>query len=333
MFALALLAAAAASSPTPGQLRTFTNWIVGCDNGRACQASGLYPDDDFDALTMAMTRGAEREARPQIWINTDDLAVASLAADGRKLLVRLVAAQGVTSVHPDDAFAFVEAAKAARQLGLLDASGTEVGHASLAGLSAALLYMDDQQKRVGTVTALIRKGARPAGTVPAPPALPLIVSPPVPKIPPRRLSKADVAREQVAHECDVSESEDFAPTHVRLDARTTLALLPTPCDNGAYNFFGSALLVDQNGKVRPARLDSPAGMSPENDNSLVNAYWDEKTRLLSTYEKGRGLGDCGTMQSFAWDGAQFRLVERRDMGECRGSTDYITTWRAAVSRR
>lgn len=333
MFTLALIAAAAASSPAPGQLRTFTDWIVGCDNGRACQASGLFPGDDFDALTLAVARGAEREARPRIWINTGDLAVASLAADGRKLPVRLVAAQGVTSIHPDDAFAFVEAAKAAARLGLLDASGAEVGHASLAGLNAALLYMDDRQKRVGTVTALIRKGAQPAGAVPSPPALPLIVSPPVPKAPPRRLSRADIAREQVAHECDVSESEDFAPTHVRLDARTTLALLPTPCDNGAYNFFGSALLVDQSGKVRPARLDSPAGMSPENDNSLVNAYWDDATRRLSTYEKGRGLGDCGTMQSFAWDGVRFRLVERRDMGECRGSTDYITTWRAAVSRR
>jgi hypothetical protein len=333
MISLALFAAAAVSSPMPGQLRTFTDWIVGCDNGRACQASGLFPGDDFDALTMAVARGPEREARPRIWINTEDLAVASLTADGRRLPVRLMADQGVTSVHPDDAIAFVEAAKAARQLGLLDASGAELGHTSLAGLNAAFLYMDDQQKRVGTVTALVRKGARPASTVPAPPPLPLIVPPPVPKIPPRRLSKADVAREQVAHECDVSESEDFAPTHVRLDARTTLALLPTPCDNGAYNFFGSALLIDQSGNVRPARLDSPAGMSPENDNSLVNGYWDEKERLLSTYEKGRGLGDCGTMQSFAWDGSQFRLVKRSDMGECRGSTDYITTWRAAVSRR
>lgn len=333
MISLALFAAAAASSPTPGQLRTFTDWIVGCDNGRACQASGLYPDDDFDALTMVVVRGAEREAPPRIWINTDDLAVASLTADGRRLPVRLMTDQGVTSVRPDDSTAFVEAAKAARQLGLLDASGAEVGHVSLAGLSAAFLYMDDQQKRVGTATALIRKGARPAGAVPPPPSLPLIVPPPVPKIPPRRLSKADVAREQVAHECEATESEDFAPTHVRLDAATTLALLPTPCDNGAYNFFSSALLIDQNGKVRPARLDSPAGMSPENDNTLVNADWDEKTQLLYTYEKGRGLGDCGTMQSFAWDGAQFRLVQRSDMGECRGSTDYITTWRAAVSRR
>lgn len=333
MISLALLAAAAASSPTPGQLRTFTDWIVGCDNGRACQASGLHPGDDFDALTMAVARGAEREAPPRIWINTDDLAVASLTADGHKLKVRLVPAELKVLIHPDDAMAFVEAAKAAQRLGLLDASGAEVGHASLGGLNAALLYMDDRQKRVGTVTALIRKGPAPSAAVPAPPALPLIVSPPVPKLPARRLTKSDIARELAKHECDASEQEDFDPTHVRLDARTTLALLPTPCDNGAYNFFGSALLIDQSGKVRPARLDSPAGMSPENDNSLVNANWDEKKRRLSTYEKGRGLGDCGAMQSFVWDGVRFRLVERSEMGECRGSTDYITTWRAAVSRR
>ena len=28
----------------------------------------------------------------------------------------------------------------------------------------------------------------------------------------------------------------------------------------------------------------------------------------------------------------FRLVEQSEMGECRGSTDYITTWRALVRR-
>ena len=34
---------------------------------------------------------------------------------------------------------------------------------SLKGSAAALLYMDDQQKRVGTVTALVRPGDRRGG--------------------------------------------------------------------------------------------------------------------------------------------------------------------------
>ena len=33
-----LALAAAAVSPQPGELKTFKNWIVGCDDRRACQA-------------------------------------------------------------------------------------------------------------------------------------------------------------------------------------------------------------------------------------------------------------------------------------------------------
>ena len=63
------------------------------------------------------------------------------------------------------------------------------------------------------------------------------------------------------------------------------------------------------------------------------AYWDEGTRRLASFFKGRGLGDCGAGQEWAWDGEMFRLIHAEAMGECRGSTDYITIWRAqAVGR-
>jgi hypothetical protein len=63
---------------------------------------------------------------------------------------------------------------------------------------------------------------------------------------------------------------------------------------------------------------------------LINSEWDSKRRLLTSFSKGRGLGDCGLGQDFAWDGTRFRLVRQIEMGECRGSLDYITTWRADV---
>jgi hypothetical protein len=65
---------------------------------------------------------------------------------------------------------------------------------------------------------------------------------------------------------------------------------------------------------------------------LVNADWDKANGLLTSFSKGRGIGDCGVGSNFAWDGARFRLVEQEEMGECRGSTDYISTWRARVVR-
>jgi hypothetical protein len=330
MIGLALLVVVA-TRPVPVPLKVFADWTVGCDNGRACQANALQPEDDFDALTIIIARGAEANARTDISFKTDLMAVAALSVDGRKLSIRPALLDGFLSIRAEDVGAFVDAVKPAKRLGLIDARGEEVGHASLAGLVAALLYMDEQQKRVGTVTALIRKGA--AINVQRPPALPVIASPATPKLPPRMLSKADIAGDIGSLDCEPDASHEAAPTYARLDARTTLALLLLPCGQSAYNFFSHALLIDERGRVRPAGFDAEPAMGDENDNSVVNSEWDARTRLLTVYGKGRGLGDCGVSQSYAWDGQRFRLAEQAEMGECRGGVDYITTWRATVITR
>lgn len=63
---------------------------------------------------------------------------------------------------------------------------------------------------------------------------------------------------------------------------------------------------------------------------LVNASYDSKTGLLSHYNKGRGIGDCGDNAQWVWDGQEFRLVEAQAMDECRGTVDFLTVWRANV---
>src|SRR3546814_20523664 len=64
---------------------------------------------------------------------------------------------------------------------------------------------------------------------------------------------------------------------------------------------------------------------------LVNYGWDAARSTLSSYTRGRGLGDCGGAETYVWDGSPFRLVEARSMGECRGAMKWITTWRANVT--
>lgn len=333
MIGLALFAAAAAASPAPAPLKTFGDWIVGCDNGRVCGARSLQPDDDLDAVTFSIDRSAGAADPPVIDLTGSADGVVALTADGKRVPVRLSTTSGGTKVRAEDGFAFIEAAKPAKRLGLVNAKGEEVGHASLSGLNAALLYMDDQQKRLGTVTALVRKGTKPASAVPAAPVLPAIASPATPKLAPRTLTKANLASILKSLECEPEAGDDYQPVYARLDAKTTLAIVPHPCGNGAYNYFAYAMLIDNAGKYARARFDASPGMGEEDDGTLVNADWDAKLGLLTTYAKGRGIGDCGTAQTFAWDGTRFRLSEQAMMGECRGSTDYITVWRAKVVRR
>lgn len=323
--------AAAAVQPQPGTLKTFGDWTVGCDNVRHCQAVALVPpaEDRARYLLLVIHRDAGPDGRPTLSFSTE----AALPANGTTLRVdgKPVARFGGMGPLPFNA-ALASALGQGRRATLTDARGRIIASASLTGLAATFLHMDDQQRRLGTAGALIRRGSRPDVGVPTAPPLPRIVRPPISARPPRTITSAAAARliGPDAASCEYATGP-VAPKAVRLDVRTSMVLVPHPCGNGAYNYFTSVYLLDERARVRPATFDRGVGMSETADNQLTNGDWDAKERLLNDDPKARGLGDCGGTASFAWDGTRFRLTHEAMMGECRGSTDYITTWRAAVT--
>ena len=62
----------------------------------------------------------------------------------------------------------------------------------------------------------------------------------------------------------------------------------------------------------------------------MNLSWDETKRVLSSYFKGRGIGDCGASTDWAWDGTRFQVVLEKAMGECQGAIAWIPYYRARV---
>lgn len=321
---LAILAAAA-TTQTPGAIKTYSDWTVGCDNARNCQAVALMPEDDIAGTTMVLARGPVPGARPDIRINIQNGIGSSLVLDGKPLRARVRSDEGFVRIAPGEELTLITSIRNGQQLDVLDRQGRSIGTVSLRGLMAALLYMDEQQKRVGSKSALARPGKKPDSDLEAPPPIPVVIRPKAPKTLPRKLTAADVAREARPLGCEPGQDSGNDITYARLDARTTLALFPFPCGNGAYNYFFNALLLDERGKVRPAGFDRSAAMG-DKPHELVNAEWSTSDRFLSAFSKGRGLGDCGVMQHYAWDGRRFRLVRQSEMHECRGSADFIQTW-------
>jgi hypothetical protein len=319
---LALALAAAEAAPQPGALRLFQDWTVGCDNGRSCQAVALLPEGQWDWSTMVVRRAANADAPPELFIVPADGGKPA-AAEASGTRVPLTATD--EGFSPSDPKALIALLRTAPELALVDAAGKTISRVSLKGASAALLYIDDQQKRVGTQTAMVRPGRAPARI--AVPPLPVIAQPPRSAAAPPRLDRAGLLRAHVDTGCDrIAKPEDV--TIARLDAASTLVLLPDWCGSGAYNFTSVALIADNRGRVRPARFETPPGF--QDDNLIVNGDWLPDERRLTSYAKGRGIGDCGSAQEFAWDGTRFRLTEMTLMGECRGSLDWITTWRAVT---
>jgi hypothetical protein len=334
MIILALLAAAAAPQPTA--LRTFQDWTVGCDNGAACHAVALMPEHwPEDGLTMSVRRGPEPSAQPVLAFELGAGSnAASLSADGKRLTVRLVGSEGQTRVAPADTAAMIAVLRSASRVELQSADGKTLGRVSLKGASAALLYMDEKQRRTGTTSALVRPGPRPAAG--APPLLPVVAARPITSARPLALTPAALAALRRKHGCTLDEvgGPEEAET-AALGPSESLLLLA--CGSGAYNVSYVPFVLRRGRGGIEATLAAFDLAEPwwkgEGKPILINAAWEAERGLLTSYSKGRGLGDCGTNSGYAWDGRAFRLVERAEMDECQGSTDFITTWRARVVRR
>lgn len=231
-----------------------------------------------------------------------------------------------------DGMALLAAIAAAREVKVIDNAGKALGIIPATGASAALRWIDDRQKRAGTVTAMIARGPRPATDVPAPLPLPRIVLPPASNKPPRALSPAQVkAIQATANDlCDPKRAE---PTTHRLDERHTLGIVG--CIMGAYQGSALVVLMDENGKWKPAPIEQPEppqeGWEPYYGYLLTAAAYEEDQRLLFMAAKGRGLADCGSSASWAWDGSMFRLSSFHALRQCRGAPPgtWLTRWQTA----
>lgn len=326
MLILALLLATPAPQDDPEKL--YGDWVVACDNLHGCEMTSLQPgdqpvpedDSSWDAsMSVLRAAGPAGGFTVEVWaagrlggkavLKIDDVAIATAPAKDESVTFTGADAARIAAAMPNG-----------KALVVTGADGKIAARISLAGSSASLRHIDADQGRAGTVTATVARGSKPAGAVPPAPVAEQIGAL-RPSGTPAMVTKAMRAGMEKQSECDglyegadsVPEVETFA-----LGGGKTLALLP--CGAGAYNFSAVAFIV-ASGKAVRAELDGGDGM-------LVNAGFGNGR--LSSYTKGRGVGDCGNAEVYVWDGRRFRLIEARSMRECRGSTNWLITYRATA---
>lgn len=326
---------------TRSETRRFRDWSATCGNDGTCWAFGFAPDFAAGWVRVALRPGPD--ARPDIafgaWPDGEAASPSRLGLeiDGR----RFAAVADTDSQTPvgritTDVAAVIDALAQGRSMRITGAANQAV---SLNGAAAALLWIDEKQGRLNTTTALVRKGDRPASAVPVAPALPRVpIAPAVDQSgfadPSPALPAALRARPEVAACLQDSALPDVRDqiASARLDAGT--ALWAVPCGAGAYNLTQNWYLTDADGRnPRPVALAGTAGPGADPvrpDNALINGVYDPKTRTLSAFGKGRGLGDCGVLQTWAWTGERFALTRESVMGDCAGvpSELWPVTWRA-----
>ena len=313
--------------PVLGTVKTFGDWSVGCDNGGGCMMASLLPEGQIDdAPTMMVARDAGLPGAVRIAISTRGSAEANaVLIDGQPIggttrdgTFTGAAAAGLVAAMADAATMHARAA-----------GGAAIGTISLKGAAAALRYIDAVQGRAGTPGAIVAKGS--ATTPPTLRPLPVIVAL-SPTGEAARPSAAQVTAMRRQADCDLPEGPDPSPEMAAIGGGKTLVMLP--CSTGAYNMSSALFVMDGNGVV-PARTDAASGFTEDGKPGpiafTVNGGFTDG--VLSSYAKGRGIGDCGVAQDFVWDGTMLRLSGQAIMDECRGNAEMIPVWRARVVRR
>jgi hypothetical protein len=325
LIAIAVAAGLAGAAHAAGT-KSVKDWAAVCDNLDACAAFGFSAEGLETDAFIRIQREAGPAAAPVVTVvydtaETEPAQTWRLTLDGHPIAgVGPLRATGSengarASLSGPAAGALIAALRNGQAL-TLNQGGKALIDISLAGSAAVLLWVDDQQGRVDTVTALIRRGPKPASVVPGRAAAPLIpVAPPaaqsgLPQHTPKRLI-ADVV------DCDLTGVAEPADIVARL--APGVVLWGPQCQMGAYNELNIFYVGDEKAqRLRRITFPEPAGAGQASDDTVFNPNFDPKTQTLASFSKGRGIGDCGEIADWVWDGEAFALLSEQVMPVCRG---------------
>jgi hypothetical protein len=347
-FPLSILILLFASPPATSQgERSVRDWIAGCDNTRHCRAIGLAPEGEGTWAYLSFERsGAADAVVDQVLIALEGNA----PGDGRWLLrsggepVFDLAAEQIRCEYEACAVIIDDPGQLERLFAefrrsdrlTVDREGEVLALVSLAGASAVMLWIDETQRRLDTSTAFVRRGERDPLSIAAAPSPPRIraetnawTAVDAPGIAPLI---ASARADSLAADCDEPEyvpGDGEAWNHA--NGRQMLALA---CFAGAYNLGTLWLWRDDEGSVWSLvpmdAVDANGRLVRATEGSLINAGFDPDRGELHAFDRGRGVGDCGTVHAWLWNGEHFALESMHAMAECRGVAPehWPRLWRA-----
>lgn len=313
----AVFAFTAQATDLPQLSFSHNDWEIACDNTRTSRAAGYQADDASTAASVLLTHNAGPNAPIHADVQFapgDEVPPRVQMQIGGRPFGEVATESARGSLNEQQTAALLKAV-----LKKSDISWIAKGQRwtlSTAGANAVLLKMDEFQGRLGTPGALIRKGTTPETSVLPPLHAPEIMAPnitwsaPDEKLLPagRRAGLLAELRKTVSNgsesDCEALDDKDAGQrlTIWRLSAQHML--VAAECWRAAYN-IGEAYWV----------IQAQAPYSPVLVTTSGSDYAEGK---LSAYQKGRGVGDCGSSDTWTWDGRRFVHTEAATSGLCKG---------------
>lgn len=321
--------------------REFGKWSVGCDNSLACSAFGISDKDGGgERWGLRIDRAPGFAGKIALRFNGKDISDKDrILIDGKMATSETPASQGGASLPQAPLLGLVNRLLNAATM-TLPGEEKDGEIISLTGLKAALLYMDEQQGRIGARNAFVSKGEKKSATPPR--AYPIIKAVKVSKssaagvtIAPK-IGNAVMAHYRATTNRDVCDL-DLEPTSQEKPTAYPLGkgllLMEVYCWRAAYQAGSVFYLYDSaRGTLRDApfeTLDLKTGaMKIGRNESVSGAGADEGG--ISGFHKDRGGGGCGESLGWQWDGKVFRLTSQSLKSLCDHADAAFRLYRAQI---
>ena len=336
-----LLLAILVTGPAWGSEQRFEAWTAACADAKSgpnCRAVTEAPASGAQSVRLTVSREPAKDAPPRLALTLIGALRApprprlALAIDGGPP-VRIASgsdlstapgeAPGATDLRLSESatrrlLPFLRRGKALSATVSGEGGDPVSVELSLAGFGPAAAEMDSRQGRAerpdalsaligGTSAAALSGRLRdvPRDAVPAP------------------LKQAVAERD-----CPVWDTAEENPSFLAEESfaadlggeRTLWAIV---CASGAYNVEYALFTEDPS---RAANRFDPLlfasfveSIGWTGVDTLSNVAYDPDKKQLTAFEKGRAAGDCGTVGTWEWVGAAFRMIEYRAKEECDGS--------------
>ncbi|WP_158643167.1 DUF1176 domain-containing protein [Pseudoduganella lurida] len=312
---------------------THKDWELACDNTRTCRAAGYQEDDGrLPAVSVLLERQAGAGQPVIAKVRIGDYAEDAPRPQSSTLAMSIDRKpQGDVQLDPQTSTARLGTAQMEALVRALAkdsvvqwTDGHQAWTVSGKGAAAVLLKMDEYQRRIGTHTALIRRGNRGeekvAAAVPVPEISPASAGSTEVDLPPA--ARAALLRE-VRGTIGKEDCSGFAADRLAALRLTPEKLLvQVPCWTGAYNEGTAFWIANRTAPYSPVLVTLDGS--------------DYAAGVVSATQKGRGLGDCWRTQEWVWDGRRFMLAEDATTGMCRmvaaGGAWKLYTYTAKVTR-
>ncbi|CAG67717.1 MULTISPECIES: DUF1176 domain-containing protein [Acinetobacter] len=309
------------------------DWEVYCSNTGTCRAAGYQSDDGSQqpaSILLTREAGSKQPVQAEFalagddqetfaankiknirfYVNGKDLGTVSVKGVDSPLMGKLSTAQVNGLLQ-----------QATQKVDIVFKNNHYVWKISDSGMTAALLKVDDFQKRIGTVGALVKKGKSDDSKVLMPQPKLVIkkvktADQPYLTLNPKNKQYASLYKLLMAAQPTPKEdgfcegvydfdSDAITAQSIELYKLTNNKVLATTlCWRGAYNEGYGAWVLNQS-------LTGPATYITQSASDIASG-------IISSAQKGRGIGDCWMSQSWIWNGQKY--VQNQDMwtGMCKG---------------